>query len=70
VTRLLQLPKCYLEQYVRRRSSMHAWLWLRRIAATTPPVTAVRMTAAVMNMNMVHLSRKKVGRMALVEGRP
>jgi hypothetical protein len=34
-------------------------LWLRRIAATTPPVTEARMTAAAMNMNMVHLSQKK-----------
>jgi hypothetical protein len=66
MTRLLRLPNYYLEQNVRRRSSIQAWLWLRRIAATTPPMKAARMmTAAAMNMNMVHLSRKKVGRIAL-----
>ena len=57
MTRLLRLPNYYLEQYMRKRALMQAWLRLRRIAATTPPVTAARMTAAAMNMNMVHLSR-------------
>ena len=59
MTRLLRLPNCYLEQNMRRRALMQAWLRLRRIAATMPPVMTTRMTAAAMNMNMVHLSRKE-----------
>jgi hypothetical protein len=70
VTRLLRLLYVYLAQYMRRRASMMlAWVRLRRIAAMTPPIRAAKMAAAAMNMNMVHLSREKIGRVALEVGR-